>query len=181
MFSTGKNITDSAMTIDAMDILHSKDVDMFILVSSDSDFTGLATRIREDGLKVIGIGQKITSPAFINACDEFLILENIVEDTTDKSEEVNLDKSVPAIEQGSSQDIQVQGRELLLRAVKTIQDENGLVKGAALGVALRRLDPAFTPKTYGVFKLADFIELFPDVLELQGRRTATDPTYKSKL
>lgn len=181
MFTTGKNITDSAMTIDAMDILHSKDVDVFILVSSDSDFTGLATRIREDGLKVIGIGGKITAPAFINACDEFLILENLVEDATDKSAGVNLDESVPAIEQGSSQNIQVQGRELLLRAVKTAQDENGFVKGAALGVALRRLDPAFTPKTYGVFKLADFIELFPDVLELQGRRTATDPTYKSKL
>ena len=70
---------------------------------------------------------------------------------------------------------------MLLRAVKTVRDEDGLVKGAALGVALRRLDPAFTPKTYGVTKLADFIELFPDVLELQGRRTATDPTYKSKL
>lgn len=74
MFTSGKNITDSAMTIDAMDILHSKDVDAFILVSSDSDFTGLATRIREDGLKVIGVGRKTTAPAFINACDEFLIL-----------------------------------------------------------------------------------------------------------
>ena len=65
MFTKGKNITDSSMTIDAMDILHSRDVDVFVLVSSDSDFTGLATRIREDGLKVIGVGRKITSPSLI--------------------------------------------------------------------------------------------------------------------
>lgn len=188
MYTKGKNITDSAMTIDAMDILHAKDIDIFVLASSDSDFTGLATRIREDGLEVIGVGRGSTSPAFINACDEFLILENLVEEETLEEEvreepvyqtEVQ-EEPMPQAED-SEVPLEVKGRELLIRAVKTTQDENGLVKGAVLGVALRRIDPAFTPKTYGVSKLYDFIKKYPDVLEVEGRRTATDPTYKSKL
>lgn len=177
----GKNVTDSAMTIDAMDILHSKDVDVFVLVSSDSDFTALATRIREDGLRVIGVGRTITPRAFVNACDEFLMLEHLTEEITLRKEDEESKNIQVSPNQNITQEIKEQGRELLIRALKVTQDESGLVKGAALGVALRRIDPAFAPKTYGVSKLADFVGLYPDVLELQGRRTATDPTYKSKL
>jgi hypothetical protein len=180
-FTSGKNITDSVMTIDAMDILHSKDVDVFVLVSSDSDFTGLATRIREEGLRVIGVGHRITPPAFVNACDEFLLLENLIEDAAFEKRQTQLEDikgSEKATNQGPAKE---RGRELLIRAIRAAQDENGFVKGAALSTALRRLDPAFDPKSYGVFRFAEFIELYPDILELQGRRTATDPTYKSKL
>jgi uncharacterized LabA/DUF88 family protein len=194
MFTVGKNITDSAMIIDAMDILHLKEVDTFVLASSDSDFTGLATRIREDGVKVIGVGRRETPVSFINACDEFLIIENLIEEDTLREEipeetiqiEDTLREEVrkEANNQIKEVDPQLlfnQGRELLIRAIKSTQDENGLMKGAVLGAALRRIDPSFTPKTYGVSKLANFIKKYPDVIEIQGRRTATDPTYKSKI
>jgi hypothetical protein len=180
-FSTGKNITDSAMTIDAMDILHSKDVDVFVLVSSDSDFTGLATRIREEGLRVIGVGRRITPPAFVNACDNFLLIENLIGEVAVEKGEIQVENLQESAEATNTELTKEQGRELLIRAIKAAQDENGLVKGAALSLALRRLDPAFDPKSYGVPKFVKFIELYPDVLELQGHRTATDPTYKSKL
>ncbi|MFH0897033.1 MAG: NYN domain-containing protein [Candidatus Bathyarchaeota archaeon] len=180
-FTSGKNITDSAMIIDAMDILHSKDVDAFVLVSSDSDFTGLATRIREEGLRVIGVGRRITPPAFVNACDEFLLLENLIGADTFEKGEVKLENVQDPAKATNIELTKEQGRELLVRAIKAAQDENGFVKGAAISLALRRIDPAFDPKSYGTSKLADFIELYPDVLELQGRRAATDPTYKSKL
>lgn len=180
-FTSGKNITDSAMTIDAMDILHSKDVDTFVLVSSDSDFTGLATRIREEGLTVIGVGRRITPPAFVNACDEFLLLENLIGEATFEKGDIQLQNVQGSTKATNTEPTKEQGRELLIRAIRAAQDENGFVKGAALSTALRRLDPAFDPQSYGVSKLAEFIELYPEVLELQGRRTATDPTYKSKL
>ncbi len=179
-FTVGKNITDSAMIIDAMDILHSKDADLFVLVSSDSDFTGLATRIREEGLRVIGVGRRITPPAFVNACDKFLLIENLIESTTTEKETPRENPEETAKET-NIQPTKEQGRELLIRAIKTSQDENGFVKGAALNTALRRLDPAFDPKSYGTFKLSQFVKLYPDVLELQGKRAATDPTYKSKI
>ena len=76
MYTTGKNATDSAMIIDAMDLLHSNDVQGFCIVSSDSDYTRLATRIREDGLFVIGVGEKKTPEAFVNACNQFIYSEN---------------------------------------------------------------------------------------------------------
>jgi uncharacterized LabA/DUF88 family protein len=74
-----------------------------------------------------------------------------------------------------------QGRALLIRAAKTACDDNGSVKGADLAIALRELDPSFDPRSYGVFKIADFVELYPDILRLEGQRTATDPTYKSQI
>jgi hypothetical protein len=101
--------------------------------------------------------------------------QNLVGETHVEKETISNDAPI------SAETTREQGRELLIRATKAAQDEKGFVKGAALGVALRRLDPSFDPKSYGVSKLAEYIELYPDVLELQGRRTATDPTYKSKL
>src|ERR671918_2244867 len=79
-YTIGKNATDSAMIIDAMDILHLGVVDGFCLVSSDSDYTRLATRIRETGIFVMGIGEKKTPKAFVNACDLFVYTENLVEE-----------------------------------------------------------------------------------------------------
>jgi len=179
-FTSGKNITDSAMIIDAMDILHSKDVDLFVLVSSDSDFTGLATRIREGGLRVIGVGRRATPPAFVNACDMFLLLENLVGETAPEGE-AKTESGQNSLKETGKELTKEQGRELLIRAIKTAQDENGFVKGAALGTALRRLDPSFDPKSYGVTKVAQFIKLYPDLLELQGRKAGVDLVYKSKI
>jgi NYN domain/OST-HTH/LOTUS domain len=179
-FTSGKNITDSAMTIDAMDILHAKNIDVFVLVSSDSDFTGLATRIREEGMRVIGVGRRTTARAFVNACDEFLLIENLVEQASLK-EGMPVKPVLKSTLRSIEPKIKEQGKELLVRATRATQDESGSVKGAALAIALRRLDPAFDPRTYGVYKLADFVELYPEVLRLEGRRTSTDPTFKSEI
>ncbi len=83
-YTVGKNATDSAMIIDAMDLLHSSDVDGFCIVSSDSDYTRLATRIREEGLFVIGVGERKTPEAFTNACNQFIYCENLAD--TQKTE-----------------------------------------------------------------------------------------------
>ncbi len=180
-FTKGKNVTDSALIIDAMDILHQNRVEMFILVTSDSDFTGLATRIKEDGLKVIGIGRATTPDSFVKGCDEFLLIENLV----GKAFGVEGEAGISNKSKGPTNDSDIRskkpeddGRDLLIRAVKQAADEDGLVKGAKLGVILKRLDPTFSPANYGVRKLADFIDRYPDVIILVGKRMATDPTYK---
>lgn len=198
-FTTGKNATDSAMIIDAMDILHSKDVDLFVLVSSDSDFTGLATRIREEGLKVIGVGRRLTPTAFIKACDKFLLIENLPgldendenigkKQTAPITKPPTEEKSAEVLTENSHSEqstaivpTKEQGKELLMRAVKTAQDENGLITGSDISLALRRLDPAFDPKSYKVSKVGQFIKLYPEILELQSKRSGCDVIYKSKV
>ena len=179
-FTKGKNVTDSAMIIDAMDILHQNRVETFILVTSDSDFTGLANRIREEGLQVIGIGRQTTPDSFVKGCDEFLLIEKLV----GAALAVEGDAAISDERKGSSNDSDLSkkhgadGRDLLIRAVAQAADENGFVKGAKLGVILKRLDPTFSPANYGVRKLADFLDRYPDVIILVGKRIATDPTYK---
>ncbi len=175
-YTSGKNSTDSALIIDAMDILHQKRVDSFVLVTSDSDFAGLATRIREEGLAVIGMGRQTTPSSFVKACDEFIPIENLTVSTPGPTK--------TRIPKGGKPDAGIgttkldQGRELLVRAIQQAIDENGFVKGAKLGVMLKRLDPAFSPFSFGVGKLADFLDLYPELITLQGRRVATDPTYR---
>ena len=92
-YTTGKNSTDSALIIDAMDILHSKSVDGFCIVSSDSDYTGLAKRIREEGIFVMGIGRKMTPVAFVKSCEIFTFRENLLPDIeiTEDNKDTNLD------------------------------------------------------------------------------------------
>src|SRR5436190_23639877 len=94
-YSTGKNSTDSAMIIDAMDILYSGKVDGFCIVSSDSDFTRLATRLREAGMKVIGIGEKKTLNPFITACDKFIYIEILKKEKVHQQDNSNREKSRP--------------------------------------------------------------------------------------
>lgn len=178
-YTTGKNVSDSAMIIDAMDILHQKRVDTFILVTSDSDFTGLATRIREDGVTVVGIGRMTTPPSFVKGCDQFLLVEKLsgMQAEAENSGE-STSQIVGARTSAKETTTKNDGKGLLIRAVQQAKDENGYVKGAKLGVILKRLDPSFLPANYGARKLADFIDLYPEVLKLVGRRTATDPTYE---
>ena len=184
-----KNVTDSAMIIDAMDLLHSGKIDVFALVSSDSDFTGLATRIREEGLKVVGIGRRLTPPAFINACDKFLLIENLVgeEDREDTAR-------IAKVASGSTRvrgkvvpsDDKDRGpfRDLLIRAVRIMvaEDEDRPITGSRLGTTLLRQNPDFHPKNYGCGKLANLIDLHPGVLKhINPPRTGTDSIYESQL
>ncbi len=151
-YSVGKNATDSAMIIDAMDILHSGHVDGFCLVSSDSDYTRLATRIRESGLLVVGIGRKNTPRAFVSACNVFIYTENL------KQKNQTTGRSARRKTNGlSEQDREMV--ELVSQAIDMIgADDDGWTRLSEIGTALRRIDPGFDPRTYGHRQVSQMIK-----------------------
>lgn len=162
-YTVGKNSTDSAMIIDAMDLLHSRNIGGFCVVASDSDYTRLATRIREEGLFVIGVGEKKTPEAFINACNQFIYCENLVAPkvTTKKArKEEKPDVSDPL--------------NLLLEGFQLAAKEEEWLHLAALGHVLRQLDPAFDPRTYGHQRLQSLIKQYPQTFSLK-RDTSRKP------
>ncbi len=181
-YTVGKNATDSAMIIDAMDIFYSGTVDAFCLVSSDSDYTRLATRIREQGLFVLGIGKKTTPRAFVNACDLFVYTENLVpmnekpksngsagtssashkRRSTSKQAETPA-PSAPQAEQdnGSSND----PLPLLRNAFDLAARDNGWAFLGTLGHHLQQLDPGFDSRTFGYKQLSLMIQAYPDEIE----------------
>ncbi len=178
-YTTGKNSTDIAMIIDALDLLHERRLAVFVLVSSDSDFTALATRIREDGVTVIGIGRQTTPSSFVKGCDQFLLIENMI---PAPSIEVALPEpapgTIPMPEAQPAHGVDDKGRDLLIRAAKQASDPNGIIRGSFLGIVLKRLDPRFAPSNYGVTKLSDFVALHHDIVVPTGKRSGDDPTYK---
>jgi Protein of unknown function DUF88. len=160
-YTIGKNATDSAMIIDAMDTLYNGSVEGFALVSSDSDYTRLATRIREKGFFVMGIGKKTTPRAFVNACEVFVYTENlIVEDGSSKLSERR--KSTGTPEQVSPDPL-----PLLKSAFDIAAQEDGWAFLGTLGHHLRQLDPGFDSRTYGYKQLSLLIRAFPKVFEFK--------------
>jgi uncharacterized LabA/DUF88 family protein len=154
-YTTGKNATDSAMIIDAMDILHSEKVDGFCLVSSDSDFTRLATRLRESGMLVVGIGEKKTPRPFIVACDKFIYIEII------GSKEIPKSETAPAsniVQQAEIEKIDNKFIQLLKVSIEDIADEDGWAFLAELGALLIKKKPDFDPRNYGFLKLTPLIK-----------------------
>ncbi|MDG1913023.1 MAG: NYN domain-containing protein [Crocinitomix sp.] len=157
-YTTGKNATDSAMIIDAMDILHSNKVDGFCLVSSDSDFTRLATRLRESGNLVIGIGEKKTPKPFIVSCDKFIYIEilagakhkNKKKKVTDKHRVVPSTEKYDRVSEGLI--------NLLKDSVDDIGDDEGWASLAEVGSLLLKKKPDFDPRNYGFQKLTPFIK-----------------------
>jgi len=151
-YTVGKNATDSAMIIDAMDILHSDQVDGYCLVSSDSDYTRLATRIRESGLLVVGIGEKKTPRAFVSACNVFIYTENL----NRKSR-----SSGPSTRRKTN-NLSSQERELLELVSQAMDmvgpDDDGWTRLSEVGTALRRIDPGFDPRSYGHRQLSQLIK-----------------------
>ncbi|MDY7395267.1 NYN domain-containing protein [Aureibaculum sp. 2210JD6-5] len=145
-YTTGKNATDSAMIIDAMDILYSKNIDGFCLVSSDSDFTKLATRLRESGMQVIGIGEKKTPDPFIVACDKFIYLE-ILETYTEKQSGKNEPKK-PSLDKITPQTIR-----LLKQSVSDAADEDGWAFLGDVGSLIIKKQPNFDARNFGFEKL----------------------------
>jgi uncharacterized LabA/DUF88 family protein len=155
-YTVGKNATDSAMIIDAMDLLHSNDVDGFCIVSSDSDYTRLATRIREEGVFVIGVGHKKTPEAFTNACNQFIYCENLIETSKAKPKSKKKEKSdVP------------DPKSILLQAFEMVAKEEEWVNLSAMGYVLRQLDPAFDPRTFGHKRLQSLIKDYPKTFALK--------------
>lgn len=167
-YTTGKNATDSAMIIDAMDILHSQKVDGFCLVSSDSDFTRLATRIRESGKMVIGIGEKKTPQPFIVACDKFIYIEIIgAAETPEKTEKT---KTQPSSATKSKVDpIDRNMIRLLKSSIDDMADDDGWASLAAVGALLNKKKPDFDPRNYGFLKLTPLIKSLKEYFMVDER------------
>jgi hypothetical protein len=162
-YTQGKNATDSAMIIDAMDILYSGNVDGFCLVSSDSDFTRLATRLRETGMKVIGIGERKTPSPFIIACDKFIYLEiiNTPTATTDpkvlKKKPGKPSRSKPRNEDNDQMNQIRKARRLITSSITDLADESGWAYLGDVGNLILKKQPDFDPRNYGYAKLTPLI------------------------
>ena len=154
-YTRGKNATDSAMIIDAMDILYSEKVNGFCLVSSDSDFTRLAIRLREAGMKVFGIGEKKTPEPFIVACDKFIYIE-ILKNQSDESESV-LPKS-KASQKSDVDKITPKVIKLISSTISDLADDDGWAFLGEVGNLLQKKQPNFDSRNYGFQKLTPLIK-----------------------
>ena len=187
-YTTGKNATDSAMIIDAMDILYSGRSDGFVLVSSDSDFTRLATRLREAGMKVIGMGERKTPSPFIVACDKFIYIEVIrAQALAEREEEVPEPEPTPA--KGASKKKKAAESEpeeqkkpslpdaeaLIASAMEMVADEDGYAFMGELGNLLLKQQPDFDPRNYGFSKLTQMVKSM-DRFEVDARQTSNPHT-----
>ena len=159
--TVGKNSTDSAMIIDAMEILHSKDVRGFCLVSSDSDYTSLAVKIREKGLFVMGIGMSTTPQSLRTACNVFVYTENLSTYT----------ESVPRTIESTHPD----WRKIVKEAIEMSAVNDGWAHLGAVGISLRKIDPAFDPRTYGHRQMLLLIKSDLGVFEIKMHQPDNNP------
>ncbi len=188
-YTSGKNATDSAMIIDAMDILYSGRVDGFCIVSSDSDFTRLAIRLREAGMKVFGIGQKKTPVPFISACDKFIYIEILKVDKEEKTaakktrsrksakpkpqvvENVSpepaepVEPTAPPIEKANKDLV-----KLIRDSITKLADEEGWAFVGDLGNLILKIQPDFDPRNFGFKKLVPLIKSL-ETFEIDERAT----------
>lgn len=171
-YTTGKNSTDSALIIDAMDILYSGRVNGFCIVSSDSDFTRLATRLREAGMTVIGFGQKKTPQAFISACDKFIYIEilkaaNLESIVTPRTKEKPKSKEEPLSK------VDAETIRLITESVNDLTDESGWASLGNLGNYILKKKTDFDPRNYGFPKLLPLIKHL-DKFEIDVRDTGVN-------
>ena len=189
-YTVGKNSSDSAMIIDAMDLLYSDKVDGFCIVSSDSDFTRLAIRLRESGMKVIGIGEKKTPNSFIVACDRFIYIE-VLDGAIKKTRKTNTQKTQkPSVTPTSgtkkivektiekevankidTQIIDTQTIELIEDTLDAIGDEDGWAFLGDVGNLIVKKKPEFDPRNYGFNKLTPMLKSLTDILEIDERES----------
>ena len=168
-YTTGKNATDSAMIIDAMDILHSNKVDGFCIISSDSDFTRLATRLRESSKYVIGMGERKTPRPFIVSCDKFIYIENLGvddEETATKKESSEEEKKPVVVKEKISNAL----IKLLRHTINDLADDNDWVSMAEVGSLIMKKRPDFDPRNYGFQRLTPLIESCPKYFEIEKRK-----------
>ena len=170
-YTTGKNATDSAMIIDAMDILYSSKVSGFCLVSSDSDFTRLATRLREAGMQVIGIGEKKTPNPFIVACDKFIYIE-ILKNQSEKKNDDSKDLGKADVDKITQREI-----NLIKTTISDLSDEDGWAFLGDVGSLLQKKQPNFDSRNYGFEKLTPLIKSIGN-FDLEQRE---NPKSKNKL
>ena len=175
-YTTGKNATDSAMIIDAMDILYTGHCDGFVLVSSDSDFTRLATRLREAGMKVYGMGEKKTPQPFIVACDRFIYIENI-RAAAAKADAVGKAREKPAAPKSSAKKkpahapLPPEMVSLIAESVEDLADEDGYAYLGDLGNLLLKKQPDFDARNFGFSKLSKLVLALGDDFQVDSRRS----------
>ena len=162
-YTIGKNATDSAMIIDAMDLLHSGVVDGFCLVSSDSDYTRLATRIREAGIFAMGIGEKKTPKAFVNACDLFVYTENLVEEKK-AAQQRRAPSRAKKTKDGKDEPDPM---PVLSQAFEMAVGQDGWARLDVMGNAIYQVDPGFDPRTYGDKQLSRMLNKLKDKFEMR--------------
>jgi uncharacterized LabA/DUF88 family protein len=150
-YTTGKNAADITLVIDAMDLMHRGGLDGFCLVSSDSDFTRLAQRLREDGAEVFGFGEKKTPEAFRNACSRFIYIENLLGP-------VKKTGKTAAPSAAATKDPLLKAVPLIRKAMDQTSDDDDWVNLSVVGKNLNHLAPDFDPRTYGCSKLVDVVE-----------------------
>ena len=180
-YTKGKNSTDSSLIIDAMDLLYTRRFEGFCLVSSDSDFTRLAARLREEGLEVIGFGEQKTPQPFVKACDKFIYTE-LLRDDANESESpapqppespepkpTTGNTTTPAENAPAEANRPKVPVKLITKVIDDISDEDGWAHMAALGENLRKLKSDFDPRLYGFKKLTDLIKARNGQFELQER------------
>jgi hypothetical protein len=166
-YTTGKNATDSTLIIDAMDLLYTRRLDGFCLITSDSDFTGLATRIREEGLLVLGFGEQKTPDAFRNACNKFILTEVLRRLVSEPEAAPNKSHVTPvAVEKINPErlDSPVFPKGFLLSALEESSDESGWAHLGTFGSYLTKLQPDFDSRVYGFKKLSDLVKAKTDFM-----------------
>ncbi|MFV8367991.1 NYN domain-containing protein [Flavobacterium sp. LB2R40] len=167
-YTVGKNSSDSAMIIDAMDLLYSDKVDGFCIVSSDSDFTRLAIRLRESGMKVIGIGEQKTPNSFIVACDRFIyieVLDGAIKKKLPKRTTTDAKKAPPK----SLNKVDLHTIELIESTIEDIADDSGWAFLGDVGNLIVKKKPEFDPRNYGFSKLTPMLKSLTDILEIDER------------
>lgn len=160
-YTTGKNSSDSALIIDAMDILYSDRVSGFCIVSSDSDFTRLSTRLREAGMVVIGIGEKKTPQPFIASCNKFIYLEILKRqqaDETPEAAEPSASKETPKTASKALTKLDRSTKRFLIESTEELSDESGWTFLGSLGNYISKNRPDFDPRNYGFNKFFDLIK-----------------------
>jgi uncharacterized LabA/DUF88 family protein len=179
-YSTGKNATDSALIIDAMDLLYTRKFDGFCLVTSDSDFTGLATRLREEGLSVLGFGEQKTPDAFRNACHKFVFTEVLRASDLKAKPAVPNPKAKPAPAKAIAAPVQPPDlpTEFVLDALEQSSDDNGWARLGTFGSYLTKLQSDFDSRVYGYKKLSDLVKARKDLFVTE-ERTAPGQTVKT--
>ncbi|MBA4154543.1 NYN domain-containing protein [Flavobacterium sp.] len=170
-YTTGKNATDSAMIIDAMDILYSDKVDGFCIVSSDSDFTRLATRLRESGMKVIGIGEKKTPNPFIVACDRFIFIEVIEGAKKKKVVSATATPDDKKKDEKALSKIDVDTIDIIESSIEDIAEDDGWAFLGDVGNLIVKKKPEFDPRNYGFSKLTPLMKSLTHLLEIHERES----------
>lgn len=184
-YTSGKNSSDSALIIDAMDLLYSGKLDGFCIVSSDSDFTRLATRLREAGMKVIGIGEQKTPKPFISACDRFIFIEVLdgaikkklpnrnleldIKKSSEKSAAKNIEKAIEKMIAKPLNKIDVPTIDLIEDTIDDLADDSGWAFLGDVGNLIVKKKPEFDPRNYGFTKLTPMLKSLTDILEIDAR------------